>query len=232
MLEQAPDEEITAGDSAQPRGSDPVLRRVLDDVAGFMAEGELMLLRRLAGQSHGTIVELGAFHGRSTIALCLGAQASGVEVITVDSFTPIGETLGLGADAPEEAVRELLAAFGFSERDIDAALRQSEAKLRQNLAGFGFAPRIISALSWEAATLVEGPIGLLFHDAGHTQEAVERALIAWDSKLADDAIVVFHDYDNEQWPEVQPTADAWAAARGWRKAEREYWLQAFRRGRS
>lgn len=202
-----------------------ILDRVISRVPGFMSKPELQLLHQLATQSPATIVELGAFAGLSTTVLCLGAHIASVDVVTVDSFISWTDEW----DTSEETLRETLAIMGFSPDNIEAMCRVSEHTLRENLAGFGFSPRIINRLTWEAADLVDGPIGLLFHDADHAGESIDKDLAAWNLKLARDGAVAFHDYANERWPEVTPAVDRWATREGWYKAERESRLQVFRR---
>lgn len=201
--------------TAEVNGGADILDQVMTRVPGLMDKHELELLHMLARQSQGTIVELGAAWGRSTVALCLGAQANGVAVVTVDAFASLMQ----GAQTEEPVIPD----------DLEPPTKEG---LRDNLAAFSLAARIIDGLTWQAAEQVTDPVGFLFHDADHRGEAIARDLSAWAPKLTQDAIVAFHDYEQEVWPGVRQVADEWAQRHGWHKAERAGYLQVFRRGAS
>ena len=66
--------------------SPPDFIDILNNVHGFISLAEAKLLYTLASQvpSGGNIVEIGAYCGRSTIALALGAKVNGVFVWSID----------------------------------------------------------------------------------------------------------------------------------------------------
>lgn len=209
--------------------TDDVLDRALARIPGMITRPELQFLARLAGESTGTIVNLGVFAGLSTVALCLGASTRSTEVVAVDSFD---WSLADGEEErgeSDDGVRDLLAGLGSKASTIDVLFRLTPDVVQRNIAEFGFRPRLIKALSWVAADQVNGPVGLCFIDADHTRESVEKDLAAWVPRLSPNAVVVFHDYAPSDWPEVQLVADDWARRDRWVKGERVGQSQAFRR---
>lgn len=159
-------------------------------------------LRELASQvqSDHAIVELGVFKGRSTGWLLLGAQeGNGVHVTSVDPWTlhsprsdyPLGKKYGHPG---------VYRAFvGYMSR-----INADESVLTPIM---GYAADVAS--TWDGP-----PVGLLWHDAEHDANAVERDLRAWLPHLADNATVILHDagrpdgevvegarrvFDNDDW---------------------------------
>jgi predicted O-methyltransferase YrrM len=70
-----------------PTTTAPDLTAVLNTVHGFLSLAEAELLYRLASEVpvSGAIVEVGAFQGRSTVALALGAKQAGATVWSIDN---------------------------------------------------------------------------------------------------------------------------------------------------
>jgi predicted O-methyltransferase YrrM len=203
---------LTIPEATGANRANVLLAQVMTRVPGMMEKNELELLYQLACQSPGTIVELGPAFGRSTAALCLGAQANRVDVVTVDAFASLAQ----GSQTEEPTLPD----------DLEPPTKE---RLRENLDAFGLSATIIDGLSWQAAEQVSGPISLLFHDAEHTADAVERDLSAWAPKLTEDAVIVFHDYEQEVFPGVKEAADQWAERLGWHKGESAGSLQVFRK---
>lgn len=207
-----------------------ILDQAAVQVSGMMIKAELELLCRFAKKSPGTIVNLGAWAGLSTVALCLGAQTSSVEVVTVDSFAwSLIDASEMMENTTEDELREFLASLGMQPKNIDALFRLSPEEVQRNLAAFGFSARILKSLSWDAAELVADPVGLLFIDADHTRDSVQKDIDAWGPKLLPNGIVVFHDYEHSEWPDVKVVADEWAARNGWHQTESAFQAQAFQR---
>lgn len=135
------------------------------------------------------IVELGAFQGRTTAWLALGAsEGNGAKVTSIDPWD-----LGAG-DLPdwyaqsEKGYRE----GGYAEPATLSAFRQH---LRD--CGVG---ELVTPVRGYSDTIGAGwqgqPVGLLWHDALHTAEAVTADLEAWAPHLAPRAIVALHDAGN------------------------------------
>ena len=199
-------------DTVETQGIDGILSQVIDKVPGFVELNELELLHALSSESTGTVVELGSAYGRSTVALCLGAQAHSQEVVTVDAFGWLAQDY----QSTEES---------WFPPDLEVPTQEL---LEENLAAFDVSARVIAGYSWEAVDQVTEPVGLLVHDADHSYEAVDKDLAAWVPKLADDAIIVLHDYGHEVCPGVKRAADEWAQRQGWHKGESARFYQVFR----
>ena len=63
------------------------IRRLTDGVAGFLSEHEALYLLRLAaqGRGDGAIVEIGSYHGKSTVLLAHASRGAGREkVVAID----------------------------------------------------------------------------------------------------------------------------------------------------
>jgi predicted O-methyltransferase YrrM len=158
--------------------SDPRFRRVLPvamSVDGYTSPVELSFLYHLALHAgrKGTVVEIGSYLGRSTVALAFGAADGGnAPIIAVDPYQGHPEW----SDRPMEQIREEFLA---------------------NLERTGIAPHVqpIRALSTDAARMWNGaPVVLLFLDGLHTHEAVVADVQAWRPLFASEPCVVFDDY--------------------------------------
>ena len=149
---------------------------VVSSVQGWLGPREGRLLYRLAAEADpsGCIVEIGSWHGRSTIWLTAGAKAGrGARVFAIDPHAgthlrPEGET--------------------------------TERVLRANLerAGTDDQVEILVATSEEAAADWSRPISLLWIDGDHEYGSVRRDLDLWEPHLLPDAAVALH--DTFVWP--------------------------------
>jgi predicted O-methyltransferase YrrM len=159
-----------------PQRTDPDLDLV-ESVEGWLAREEAGLLAELASRvaRNQSVVEIGNYRGRSTVALALGAtRGHGAQVYTIDPHV--------------EFVGPRGGCFG----------RADQAHLYANLtrAGVGAQVSVVGldsrsvAASWSA-----GPIGLLFVDGDHRYEAVRADYDAWEPHLAPGAAVAFDDCD-------------------------------------
>lgn len=129
------------------------------------------------------VVELGAFKGRSTGHLVLGAQqGNGAHVYSVDPWD----------EAPELTAEYLRHAPSVAEYQQPTTREIYEAHLEAT----GARPYVttIQATAVEAAATYDGPkVGLLFHDALHRLEDVRDDLKAWLPHMDKTAVVVLHD---------------------------------------
>lgn len=81
-----------------------LVRRLTDGVEGFLSDDEAVYLMRLAarGGGRGAIVEIGSYHGKSTVLLAHAARAAGREpVVAIDphlggAVDPFHDTLARG----------------------------------------------------------------------------------------------------------------------------------------
>lgn len=142
-------------------------------VDGFMRQSELELLHRLAASmpDGATVVEVGVWKGRSTLAIAEGLGAAfGGRLVAVDTF---------GGDpgwplAPEPG--------------------EARAEFDRNTAGFSFL-EVVQAESVAAAGRFEdGSVDWVFIDALHEYESVVADIAAWSPKVKPGGLISGHDY--------------------------------------
>ena len=143
-------------------------------IGGWLGRPGAELLFELAGAvpEGQDIVELGSYLGRSTAFLALGA-GSGVTVHAVDPHD-------------QDLTRET----------TGASLTNTVDLFRMHMDEVGVADRVCAhrQVSLDAARSYAGrPIGLLFVDATHTEEAVVEDGRAWSAHLAPRCLVSFDD---------------------------------------
>jgi len=164
-------------------------------------------LRDLAAEvpADQAIVELGAFKGRTTGWLAMGAQnGPGARVWSVD---------------PWEDGEELPADYQATARTIpDYRLSETRDAYEKHLDETGVRPFVttVQATAKDAAKTYDGPpVALLWHDAIHTREAVAADLRAWLPHMADNAVVVLHDIGNPAYGVEAGAKAALARRKGW-----------------
>jgi hypothetical protein len=130
------------------------------------------------------IVELGAFQGRTTGWLTLGAwKGNGAHVTAVDPW----DALDHDAVTDEYATVEPHYATGVYTASRSAWFAHARhARLHP-----GVTP--LRATARQAAAMWVQPVGLLFHDAVHTADDVEADLRAWAPHVAAGGAVALHD---------------------------------------
>jgi len=140
---------------------------------GQMAPEETELLYDLARDAAGgSIVEVGTFRGRSTVALALGGRAGrGARVYAVDPFLPFVGACGgrFGPADRTHLLRHLL------------------------LAGVAEDVWLLHLPSAQAAAGWTEPIALLWLDGDHTYEAVRRDVASWGQFVTPRGTIAFHD---------------------------------------
>lgn len=157
---------------AKRRHLSPALARI-DAIDGQISLDEAALLHELAAAAQdGAIVEVGTFHGKSTVALALGAQAGGkAKVYGVDPFVTFVGSFGRTFTPAEKIV------------------------LFQNLLLAGVAEHVwlLQTTSERAARGFDEPIALLWVDGDHSYDGVKRDFAAWAPHVAPGGILAFHD---------------------------------------
>ena len=163
----------------------PRLEDALEGVDGWLALGEARKLKQLViahpKQGPLTVVEIGSWKGRSTIALSLGLKERGPDSGTVYAIDP-----HTGSKEHREQLGEV----------------DTFAEFEQNLELAGVRDRVepIRAFSHEAVSrFAPGSIDVLFVDGSHEYEDVKRDIAEWMPLLADRASVGFND---PWWPSV------------------------------
>ncbi len=140
-------------------------------VEGWFGSREGRLLYCLAAEADpaGCIVEIGSWHGRSTIWLGAGAKAGrGTRVFAIDPHT--GTSLRAHGETTEDVLRVNLARAGVHDQ-----------------------VEIVVATSEEAAARWSRPISLLWIDGDHAYESARRDLALWEPYLLPAAVVALHD---------------------------------------
>lgn len=163
----------------------------VESVEGWLARSEARLLAELAGTivPPRTIVEVGNYRGRSTVALGLGALGGrGARVYSIDPHRAFTGARG--------------GRFGSAD----------QAQLYANLTrpGVGAQVNVIGLDSTAVARgWNEGAVALLFVDGDHRYESVRADVEAWLPHLATGAQVLFDDVD---YPDVARVIDEFVAS--------------------
>lgn len=171
------------------------MNNILPDVYGFLDPAETELLLHLATNASGDIVELGSYQGRSTVALALGAQLSGVTVWAVD---------------PHDTYQALDTEYGMHDNAVyyDNVTRY----------GVGHIVKTINLRSDEFVRIWDKPISLLWIDADHSYESVKRDFEQWSPFVVSNGNVVMHDTSGN-FPDVSQFVNELLAAGEWTRVE-------------
>lgn len=140
-------------------------------VEGWLTDAQAARLRARASE-HGSVVEIGSFRGKSTIAMA----ATGASVIAIDPH--------LGSDrGPQEIAAD--AARGDADYDTFHA----------NLAAAGVAERVthVRARSEDAHPQVPGPIDVLYVDGAHRYGPALADIRDWGAKVRPGGTMLVHD---------------------------------------
>ena len=172
----------------------------MNGVPGWLSHDEARLLHDLAArqQAYGRCVELGAYQGRSAIAMA-SALSAGHTLLSVDTF----------AGSPEHQPGEL----HFKPETLTGDGSVSTLHLfRQHVAAAGLSDRseAWSMPTTEAARRFEGPVSLLFVDSDHSYHSVSSDVAAWRPHLVAQAVIVLHDFGTWEGP-TRCAADLLAA---------------------
>ena len=176
-----------------------VHQAILDDQTcdGMMFVPERVVLAKYAAelQPGQAAVELGVFSGVGTCFLAAGVRhGEGRGVWAVDTFHGTSTI-----DWEKERYEKTLAMLGNSTFKIF----QTHLKM---CGVQDVVHPIINATAAAGHEWHQGPIGLLLIDADHTYESCLSDYQAWRPHLADNAIVMFHDYQ-PGFPGVQRCVD-------------------------
>jgi predicted O-methyltransferase YrrM len=161
------------------------LRAAAEAAKGFMppAEGLALYATAAAYAGRGPILEIGTYCGKSTIYLAAAARHAGQLVITVDHHHGSEENQpGWEYHDPalvDERTGRLDTLPGF----------------RATLATAGLEEQVIAVVgrSAQVAGLWRAPLGMLFIDGGHTDEAAEADYANWAPLVAPGGALAIHD---------------------------------------
>lgn len=168
----------------------PEIWKAIDSVPGWLSEEEARTLYNFARviEPELNVVELGAFMGRSTVALAAGLRdrpdrARGF-VISVDTWQ------GTRDSSDEELHRQMMRERGVTD------LYRLHRDTMQSLGLSHFVRRIRGRSSVEAIEFAADwklEIGLLFIDARHDYESVLEDFTRWTPLVQSGGFIVFHD---------------------------------------
>lgn len=174
-------------------------------IRGLFGKKEAAFLYRLA-QLKGYIVEIGAWHGRSTAILVQAAKAWKARVITVESF---GKEHMPPRYAKVEATPE---------------------KWWGNLKRVGLeAPILLAMPSDSAISQIPPVISLVFIDGDHSYGQVKRDLENYASRVKVGGYVALHDMTYPTTPGVPEAVNEWLDTTKWEKVGQVQYTIAFRR---
>jgi predicted O-methyltransferase YrrM len=161
---------------------DAGLMRAAEQAAGFMpaAEGLALFDAAVRYSGVGPVLEIGSYCGKSTIYLAAGASG---QVVTVDHHR--------GSEEHQP---------GWEYHDpglVDPATGRIDTlpRLRATLAAAGLEDRVVIVVgrSADVARIWRTPLGLLFIDGGHTEQAATTDYESWAPWVAPGGALAIHD---------------------------------------
>ena len=164
---------------------DERLRAAAEAAPGFMPPDEGLALYRagLAGAAVGPLLEVGTYCGKSTIYLAAAAREGGTVVVTVDHHR--------GSEEHQP---------GWEYHDpslVDPAVGRIDTLplMRRTLHAAGVEDTVVAVVGRSAAVaaLWSTPVGLVFIDGGHTEEAARLDSRGWAPHLKRGGLLVIHD---------------------------------------
>lgn len=174
-----------SGPLAEARAIDERVWAAFTEATGFMPPDEARALyaAALAGARVGPLVEVGTYLGKSAILLAAAARAHGRKLLTVDhhrgseEHQPGWEYHDPGLVDPEVGLLDTLPGA------------------RRTLARAGVERDVILIVgrSPEVAALWSTPLGFVFIDGGHTDEAAQADYAGWAPLVAPGGLLAIHD---------------------------------------
>jgi len=161
------------------------LIRAAQAAPGFMPAAEgLALFDAAAGYARrGPVLEIGTYCGKSTVYLAAAARAAGQVVVTVDHHR--------GSEEHQPG-------WEYHDPDlVDPATGRLDTlpRLRATLAAAGLEDHVIVVVgrSADVARLWATPLGLVFIDGGHTEQAAVTDYESWAPWVAPGGALAIHD---------------------------------------
>lgn len=146
------------------------------DIEGWLTEGQARLLydRAAALAPASRIIEIGSFHGRSTIVLALAAPEA--QLVSIDPYV-----------ADEAASRR-------ASRATDAG-RVALERFEANLERAGVRHRVEHVREFSSAALgkVQGAVDLLYIDGAHDPRSALADVHGWGGRVREGGTMLIHD---------------------------------------
>jgi SAM-dependent methyltransferase len=148
---------------------------MLEGVQGWLTDEQAARLRAAAERSAGRIVEIGSYHGRSTIVLA-GAAPPGGEVVAIDPHA-----------GNDRGPRQWEGTVAEGESDNLA--------FRANLERAGVADRVrhVRRPSQEALDAVDGEVDVVYVDGAHRYVPASADITRWGARVAPGGTLLIHD---------------------------------------
>jgi len=171
--------------SATPVPMDAELMRAAESAQGFMpaAEGRALYAAAAAYSRRGPVLEIGSYCGKSTIYLAAAARTVGQLVVTVDHHR--------GSEEHQP---------GWEYHDprlVDPGTGRLDTlpRLRATLAAAGLEDDVVVVVgrSADVARLWHTPLGMVFVDGGHTEQAAVTDYQGWAPWVALGGVLAIHD---------------------------------------
>ncbi len=162
----------------------PELLEAAERATGFMPTAEGLALHEAAREAlvRGPVLEVGTYCGKSTIFLAAAAREVGGTVITVDHHRG-SEEHQVGWEYHDPTLAD-------EHGRIDTL-----ARFRRTLTDCGLESYVIAVVgrSAEVAAVWRSPLGMVFVDGGHTEEAARTDFESWAHRVVDGGLLVIHD---------------------------------------
>ena len=164
---------------------DAQLRAAAEAATGFMPPDEGLALydAALAAGERGPLLEIGSYCGKSTLYLAAAARALGTLVITVDHHRGSEENQP-GWEWHDEAL-------------VDPRVGKLDTlpHLRATVHDAGVEDTVVAIVGKSAtvARIWQQPVGLLFIDGGHTDQAAMTDYENWSPHVSIGGLLAVHD---------------------------------------
>lgn len=164
---------------------DVALRTAAEAAPGFMPADEGLALYSAAASvaGIGPLMEIGTYCGKSTIYLAAAAREHGTTVVTVDHHR--------GSEEHQPG-------WEYHDRSlVDPVTGRFDTvpSMRRTLHAAGVEDTVVAVIGRSAvvAALWATPLGLVFIDGGHTEEAAWRDYHGWAPHVAPGGLLAVHD---------------------------------------
>ena len=159
--------------------------RAFAEADGFMPDDEARALYAAAldGAVTGPLVEIGTYLGKSAILLAAAARLRGRKLVTVDHHR------GSEEHQPGWEYHDP----GLVDREVGLIDTLPRARRTLALAGAERDVVLVVGSSPEVAALWSTPLGFLFIDGGHTDEAAAADYEGWAGLIAPGGLLAIHD---------------------------------------